>query len=147
MPIDLTSDVTTVANTATIDVDTAAGDNDGNGVVAAAGGVVQIFGNGNGSQSAVQYDIQSWEIETGARIEVIGFNADIILSPLDKARFDNADFEIVGIDPAWTIQANVPTAPLFWMKGSEPSQFSGSGDSLVISSSSPDLYPDRKSVV
>ncbi|HMA79065.1 MAG TPA: Ig-like domain-containing protein, partial [Candidatus Paceibacterota bacterium] len=68
-----------------------------------------------------------------------GADVDVILSPADLTRYNNDDFEIVGINPVWSIQSDVPAAPKFWMKGGD-AQLSGSGNSLVISSNQPDLY-------
>ena len=131
------SDVASAGTTTTVTVDVGA--NDFNAAIQNVPGTATLrysFENATGTN---QVDLQSLNISDGATIEVVGADVDVILSPADLTRYNNDDFEIVGINPVWSIQSDVPAAPKFWMKGGD-AQLSGSGNSLVISSNQPDLY-------
>ena len=135
----LTDDVSVVGSTATITIDSTAIGTAGNTFSSAiinqsATGILQIVGNGG----TASVDLRSLNIADDATIQIVGFSADIILNAADLARYNASAFTIEAVDPFWTIQANSPQTPIFWMKGNTPSQFSGSGNSLVVTSSSPD---------
>jgi copper chaperone CopZ len=131
------SDVASAGDTTTVTVDVGA--NDFNAAIQNVPGSSTLRYSFENATGTIEVDLQSLNITDGATIEIVGADVDIILSRPDLIRYDNSDFTIVGINPVWTIENDVPSAPLFWMKGGDP-QLSGSGNSLVISSNATALY-------
>jgi hypothetical protein len=131
------SDVASAGGTTTVTVDVGA--NDFNAAIQNVPGSSTLRYSFENASGTIEVDLQSLNITDGATIEIVGADVDIVLSPADETRYYNSDFSIVGINPVWSIESDVPNAPLFWMKGGDP-QLSGSGNSLVISSNATDLY-------
>ena len=101
----LTTDVSIFGNNATIAFDS--NNNDFNiGIVnQAAEGALTL--QGNGGQSQVNLETQN--IANGATINIVGFIADIVLSPGDLARYANGDFTLQAVDPLFA-PSDIPSA-------------------------------------